>query len=220
MTMVDIPDQPEDRNLDLLRQIRILLLLDGAADAGLEPVPLPILHSLAYLSNALAPVWNLQPFDGKVLKRRGSPFYPVLQWDVDHLVGRGIVKVNDVRYSQYDGQWRIDASYTLNELVAPKILLAINDTGYEPGLKEFCSELAQAVASLPYDLLTAILGEDASYGDPTIEVSNVVNFGEGRSVNFTANSAEAFRPDLALTPSERVHMYVQHLQDRAERHAS
>lgn len=220
MTLVNSTSDMTDRSIDLLRQVRILLLLDGAADAGLEPVPLPILHTLAYLSNALAPVWNLQPFDGKILKRRRSPFYPTLQWDVDHLVGKGIIKVHDIRYNEYDGQWSIDASYSLNEPIASKIFKAIDDVAYEPKLKMFCSELAQAVAALPYDLLSEILGEDASYGDPTIEVSNVVNFGEGRSVNFTSNAAEAFRPDLSLTPSERVHMYVQHLQDRADRHAS
>jgi len=135
-------------------------------------------------------------------------------------VGKGVIRVHDIRYSEDNGQWRIDASYSLNEPMASKILTTIEEVGYEPRLKSFCAELAQAVAALPYDLISEILGEDASYGDPTIEVSNVVNFGEGRSVNFTANSAEAFRPDLSLTPSERVHMYVQHLQDRADRHAS
>ncbi len=205
-------------NLRLLRQVRLLLLLDGAADAGLEPVPLTVLHALAYLSNALAPIWCLQPFDGKVLKRRGGPFYPVLQWDLDRLVGRGLIKVSDVRYVEEDGKWRVDASYTLNSELANRALDMIRSVEFEPGFREFCAELAQAMAALPPDLVATILGEDAAYGDPSIDISNVVNFAEGQVINFTANSAKAFRPDLSLTPSERVHLYVQHLQDRVLRH--
>ena len=170
MILFSPADVVEDRSLNLLRQVRILLLLSGAADAGLEPVPLPILHTLAYLSNALAPVWSLQPFDGKILKRRGSPFYPTLQWDVDHLVGKGVIRVHDIRYSEDNGQWRIDASYSLNEPMASKILETIEEVGYEPSLKSFCAELAQAVAALPYGLISEILGEDASYGLSLIHI--------------------------------------------------
>lgn len=206
-------------DLRLLRQVRLLLLLAGAADAGLEPVPLPLLHALAYLSNALAPVWRLQPFDGKVLKRRGSPFYPALQWDVDRLVCRGVINASDVRYVEDSGEWRIDASYTLNAEFANQVLDEIRAVGFEPGLEKFCAELAQAMAGLPPEDIAAVLGEDAAYGDPTVEISNVVNFAEGRAVNYAANSAAVFRPDLSLTPGERVHLYVQHLQDRAQRHA-
>jgi hypothetical protein len=203
----------------LLRQARLLLLLEAAGDAGLEPVPLLLLHALAYLSNALAPVWSLQPFDGKVLKRRGSPFYPVLQWDVDHLVGRGLIKAFDIRYIDDDGKWRINASYTLNPALANNTLDVMKRIGFSPGLRAFCAELAQAMAALPPDRMATVISEDAAYGDPMIEVSNVVNFAEDRAVNFTANAAEAFRPDVSLTPSERVHLYIRHLQERVFRHA-
>ena len=71
----------------LRRRIRLLLLLDGSERAGLAPINVRRLHTYAYLSNVLAPVWNTRVFDGSLLKRRGGPFYPALQHDLDRLVG-------------------------------------------------------------------------------------------------------------------------------------
>lgn len=204
--------------LSLRRQLRILVLLEAAADAGLEPVPLLVLHNLAYLSNALAPVWNLAPFEGAVLKRRGSPYYPTLQWDVDRMVGRGLVHVRGVRYIEEDGRWRIDGSYCLNHALARRVLATMRDVGFEPGLAIFCTTLAQAMSALPQDRLEQLLNEDAAYGNPGVEVSNVVNLAESHGVNFAANAAGAFRPDVALSAGERVHMYVNHLHTRQVRH--
>lgn len=63
----------------LRRQIRLVLLLDAAEKTGLTPLPILQLHTLAFLANILAPVWDFEPIDGKLLKRRGGPFYPRLQ---------------------------------------------------------------------------------------------------------------------------------------------
>jgi len=146
-------------------------------------------------------------------------FIQFLQEELDRLVGRGLIKVSEIRYVKDEGKWRIDATYTLHGEFSTPVINAIRDIGFEPVLKIFCAELAQAMAALPPDLIATVMGEDATYGDPTVDVSNVVNFAEGQAVNYAANSAKAFRPDIPLTPSERVHLYVQHLQDRAQRHA-
>ena len=208
---------PEE--LSLRRQLRVLVLLEAAADAGLEPVPLSLLHNLAYLSNALAPVWDLEPFDGAVLKRHGSPYYPILQWDVDRMVGRGLLYVRGVRYVQEDGRWRIDGSYCLNHTLARRVLEMMREVAFEPKLRSFCTTLAQAMSSLPQEQSGQLLEEDAAYGNPAVEVSNVVNLAENHGVNFAANAAGAFRPDVPLSAGERVHLYVNHLHTRLVRHA-
>lgn len=200
------------------RQLRVLVLLEAAASAGMEPVRLPVLHNLAYLSNALAPVWQLDPFDGAVLKRRGSPYYPSLQWDVDRLVGCGLLQVQDVRYVEVDNRWQIDASYCLNRAMARPVLDTRRAVGFEPGLEDFCHSLAQAMASLPLEEVERVLNEDAAYGNPAVDVSNVVNFAESHGINFATNAARAFRPDVPLTPGERVNLYVNHLHARLVRH--
>ena len=199
------------------RQLRVLVLLEAAAAAGLEPVRLPMLHNLAYLSNALAPVWQLDPFDGAVLKRRGSPYYPTLQWDVDRLVGCGLLHVQDVRYVKVDDRWQIDASYCLNRSMTRPVLEAGRAVGFEPGLEDFCNALAQAMSAFPPEEVGRLLSEDAAYGNPAVNVSNVVNFAESHGVNFATNAARAFRPDIPLTAGERVNLYVNHLHARLVR---
>lgn len=206
-----------DAELSQRRQLRVLVLLDAAAAAGLEPVRLAMLHNLAYLSNALAPVWQLDPFDGALLKRKGSPYYPTLQWDVDRLVGRGLLHVQDVRYVQVDNRWQIDASYCLNRRMAYPVLNTRRMIGFEPGFEDFCHALAQAMSALPSGEVERLLNEDAAYGNPAVDISNVVNFAESHGINFATNAARAIRPDVPLTPGERVNLYVNHLHARLVR---
>lgn len=207
-----------DAESSLRRQLRLVVLLDTAAEAGISPLHLPVLHTIAYLSNALAPLWSLEPFDGKVLKQRGAPFYPALQWDLDRLVARGIAAASSIRYAHVDGKWRLDARYELNYAIASPILESIAETGFEEGLETFYSELAQAISSLPEDQKLSALSEDAAYGDPNVDISNVVDFAEGTDTNFPTNAARAIRPDAPLTPAERIHLYVSHMQKRLSRH--
>ncbi len=68
--------------LSLRRRVRLVVLLDAAEAAGLVPIKILRFHAFAYLSNVLAPVWDLSVFDGKGFKRRGGPFYPALQRDL------------------------------------------------------------------------------------------------------------------------------------------
>src|SRR5437016_336881 len=82
------------------RRVRVIALIDAAENAGLNPIPILRLHALAYLSNVLAPVWNMPALDGKVLKRRGGPFYPALQRDLDFLVGAGVVVISGLIHVQ------------------------------------------------------------------------------------------------------------------------
>ena len=42
----------------LRQQVRLLMLLDGSERAGITPIRLHRLHTYAYLSNVLAPVWT------------------------------------------------------------------------------------------------------------------------------------------------------------------
>ena len=93
----------------LRRRVRLLMLLDGAERAGIAPIRLRHLHTYAYLSNVLAPVWNTRVFDGRLLKRRGGPFYPSLQHDLDRLVGLGLVIITNLGHIiDEDNQCRLE----------------------------------------------------------------------------------------------------------------
>jgi hypothetical protein len=174
---------------------------------------------MAYLSNTLAPVWNLAPFDGKLLKRKGGPYYPELQWDLDRLVGKGIARVSDIHYVQNDHRWEIEARYRLEPVYATRVIEQVHATGFQPEMVRFFYEIADAIAMLPSNHVGPAFLFDATYGDPSVDYQNVVDFAEGRQKNFAANAARTFRPDLGLTASERVNLYVSHLHQRFLQHA-
>ena len=66
----------------------MLLLLEAAENAGLTPIAVLNLHALAYLANVLSPIWDMAPQKRTVVRKRGGPYYPELQQEVDALVGR------------------------------------------------------------------------------------------------------------------------------------
>jgi hypothetical protein len=195
------------------------MLLDAAENAGLTPIPILRLHMLAYLSNVLAPVWEMPVLEGKLLKRRGGPFYPVLQGDLDRLVGMGVVFISKLSHERdLDGRWRLEGSYQLNRRFADRILDGLASFQSEQRVRGFIDELAFAMSALSFEEIDASASEDATYSDPVIDIGNVVDFAEWRHTNYSAAAARQFRfllPGGAqATPGELLHLYVHHLQAR------
>jgi hypothetical protein len=215
--------QPDlDHSIDLLRRrIRIISILDAAERAGLTPLPILHLHIFAYMSNVLSPVWEVPVLDGKVLKRRGNPFYPSLQYDLDRLVGLGVVLVSNISYVlDQDQRWRLEASYCLNHPFADRILQRIREFADERKLIGFIQELTYALSALSGDDLGRATTEDATYADPIIDIGNVIDFAEWQEMNYSANAARHFKEILPggarATPGEMLHLYVRHLYGRLE----
>lgn len=203
----------------LRRQVRMLVLLDAAEDAGLVPLKILRLHSFAYLANVLAPVWDLPALDGKILKRRGGPFYPVLQRDLDRLVGRGIVLISGLDHVRdEDKRWRLEGAYCLNRKFARDALSLLRSYEEEAALTSFVKELAFALSALSDDELDQAVSEDATYSDPLVSFGNIVDFDEWKKMNYSANAARQFEHLLPLgaqaTPGEKLHLYVRHLHRR------
>ena len=92
----------------LVHQARLIELLWAAGEAGLTPLKLMHLHAFAYLANVLAPVWESPVLDGRVLKRRGGPYFPELQSELDHLLGKGVVLAKGLGHVEVDGVWRLE----------------------------------------------------------------------------------------------------------------
>ncbi len=213
--MVDDPHPASIR-----RRVRIVMLLDAANHAGLTPMRILRFHAVAYLANVLAPVWQLNAHDGKLLKRRGGPFYPALQKDLDRLTGMGVVKLTRLRHEEEaPGQWRLEGSYDLNyEFAAPVLECLKSVSKTERRNHTFIVELLLALSSLSdSDLDNAVL-EDATYSDPYVADGNIIDFAEWSKRNWTANAAEQFKHILPsgdrTTPGEKLHLYVSHLHRR------
>ena len=200
----------------LRRRVRLLLLLDGLERAGIAPVRLRRLHTFAYLSNILAPVWHARVFDGRLLKRRGGPFYPLLQHDLDRLVGLGLVIVTDLGHVlDEDGQWRLDGAFSLNYNLAEYPLNAIRQFPHQQAMRLFLLELAYAVSALTESELDSLPDEDPTYSDPNVSYDSVVDFADWRDLNYSANAAGYFSSVLEhAAPGELLHLFVRHLRRR------
>lgn len=197
----------------LARWVRLLMLLEGSERAGIAPIRLHRLHMYAYLSNVLAPVWNARVFEGRILKRRGGPFYPELQRDLDRLVGLGLVQINNLGHIiDKDDQWKLDGAFSLNYELASE---ALNIIGALPQLRElraFLLEVAYAVSALSDTELDLVPSEDPTYADSNVAYENVVDFAEWREQNYSANAARYFASvSKQATPGELLHLYVRHL---------
>ena len=201
----------------LRRQVRLVLLLDAAEKTGLTPVPIIQLHTLAYLSNVLAPVWDFEPMDGKLLKRLTGPFYPRLQIDLDRLVGLGVVFISNINYMKDEkGRWRLDGRYRLNRNFAECILDSIRSFPEEHRLILFIEELTMAFSMLPEKNIDNAMRQDAIYGDTNVDIDSVIDFDEWRKENFSLNVTKAFeefvlKESNKLLPAEKTHLYVDHL---------
>jgi hypothetical protein len=209
----------EERWASLKRRVRLIMLLHAAESAGLTPIGILQLHAIAYLSNVLAPVWELSPLDGKVMKRRGGPFYPVLQHDVDGLISQGLVSIDNLGYSRDDdGRWRLDGAFYLNHKFADAVINQYRQYEAENRLAAFIDELAYAFSALSEQDLSTIVSEDATYADQLTSFGNVVDFGEWQSLNYSANAANYFErllPSGAVpTLGEKLHLYARHLYRR------
>ena len=203
----------------LRRRIRLVMLLGSAESAGLTPLPILRLHALAYLSNVLAPVWDMPVLEGKVLKRRGGPFYPALQHDLDRLVGMGVVVISELGHKlDEDQRWGLEGSYILNPNLADRVQRRIHEFESEKRLATFFQELAFALSSLSDEELDRAMTEDATYSDLMIGVGNVVDFAEWQQKNYSANAARYFQNILPAgtraTPGEKLHFYVRHIHAR------
>jgi hypothetical protein len=181
------------------------------------------LHAFAYMANVLAPIWDLPAFDGKILKRRGGPFYPSLQMDLDRLVGRGVAVVSRLGHvPTEEGRWRLEGSYRLNRDFARGVLAQLDTYPDERRLRSFIRELAFALSALSDDELVAAVGADATYVDSRTSSGNVIDFGEWRDANYSEAVARRFVPLIPgggnATVGEQLHLYARHLQRRV--HAS
>lgn len=207
----------------LRRSARILLLLRGAQAAGIAPMHIVAFHGFAYLSNVLAPVWDMPAQEGRILKKQGGPFYPELQADLDRMVGRGMVGISQVSHVRtVDGKWRLDGHYSLNPDLATDAVEYLVGHPLERRYVAFVTELAYALSALRGGELQNALVEDATYADPAVGGNNVVDFAEWTQRNPSANAARYFERlatdagGLPITPGEKLHLYVRHLHRRAQ----
>jgi len=200
------------------RSLRLLAILDHAGRVGMAPVGLDVLHTIAYFSDVLAPVWHLPVMDGLVLKR-ARPYYPALQEDLDHLVGTGLVEVHNVDYRLEQQSWMLKADYELRESAARPILALAASYRLQAQDLAFVREVVYATSGLG-DEVAAAASADATYADPLIAVGGLVDLdpdsGVSQSVGVARRFGELLSARSSLSNAEMVHLYVRQLYSRLQ----
>jgi hypothetical protein len=210
------------------RRSRLLLLLDAAERAAIAPLPSRRLHAFAYLADVLSPVWDLPPFDGKILKLEGGPHYADLQEELDHLVVIGLVEVFDLRYvgrgqngARLEGNYALDFSsrhlrHLLAALGAEEGLTAIDEEDHR--VHAFLVELAGALAILSDDQVDRAISQDVTYRSGPLG-ENIVDFAAWAKDPWKANPSwrtadrfSTFLPeDSKITDGEKIYLYAAYL---------
>lgn len=197
----------------------LLTLLDGAARAGLTPLPQATIHHLAFLANVLAPTYGLPVETGLVTRWKRGPYSPEMQWDLDRLSIMGLARLVSVEPVNDRGKWFV-ARYGLGPL-APAFLDKALAVGSLARAHRFHCELFAAYASLAPTLRGAVVNEDATYAN-TIdgdlrENETVIDFAEWKDRNYTQRASATLESHLGgvrVDPRRRVHIYLRYLARR------
>lgn len=198
-------------------RLRLLLLLDACEVADISPIPIMRFHALAFLANVLGPVWSLDSFEGKILKRKGGPFYPELQEQLDLLVGLGLVSVYNIGHSLINGRWRLEGDFALNAEASKSLIDVAASFSSEQRVMEFLRRLAIA-ASQVSEPIEFLVGFDATWSDQRTGTGDVIDFSEWRRANYTAYAVQEFERSMprgvSSTRGDRLQVYMRYLERR------
>jgi hypothetical protein len=180
--------------------------------AGLEPVRSTYAHALAYLAEALAPVWGLDAVDGEVLKKDDLPFFPELQRSIDELIWLGLLEVTEFDYAvDSRGRWKSNATCKLVTVVSHAAIEAIELFPEEVSRNDLYLEIALGMAR--NEPIEALFLSDASYSDPRISVNRVIELGSAD--NPSSSIAERFGELTAnrtqMLAGQKIGLYLNHL---------
>jgi hypothetical protein len=197
----------------------LVALLAGAERVGISPLALEPLHTIAYFTDVLAPVWGLPVVDGQILKRY-RPYYPALQRDLDRLVGQGVVVASGVQHALDGSGDQFDANYSLNHDFAGAILLAAESFPEQRIELAFIREVVYATSGLGLVGLENASEVDATYADPLIEIGGMIEVSPDLRRNSTARVAVRFGEllgnDSPISTAEMINLYVRQLYARMQ----
>jgi hypothetical protein len=198
--------------------LRLLQILDAIEAAGFSPISFQALHGFAYLGNLLAPLWDVDPLDGKILKS-GTPYYPELREAIDRMIFLGLVDLTSFEPVRLeDGTWIGAGEVGLNTRLARPIILSMDIFSDECRIRDFLNRLALAVAPVSAELASFVTA-DVTWTDNRTGRGDVLDFAELRNANYTLNTAQAFDYTLpkGMTPSrgEKLQYYVYLLERQA-----
>lgn len=183
--------------------------------SGLQPLSKAHAHALVFLANSLAPIYEDTGLEARVIKHEHGPFYPDAQWDLDRLVGQGLLNISGVTLSETGGRWWMEGSYEASAS-GKAVFNACRNLPLLSRSFRFLLELTNAFASLHQDARSRAALVDVIYATPNRANRTALVFEEAEQ-NYSSLTAVAFDdlagPDVVLTPKERLQLYFGYLEE-------
>lgn len=214
--MTTTPSMKDDVDI----RARVLQIMAALEEAGVTPIANRDLHAIAYLSNVLSPMWEVEPLEGSILKSQAGPRSAVFEQQLDRCVGQGLISVVSLE-DDPESPERLSASYRLSGNKARPLLSVINGFPDERHARSFLNELAFAFADIDPDLRDETAVEDAAWTNPSVADNRVVDYAEfvGQSDNPSFNvmqSLQRYAPEgVNYSRAEKLALYLRLLKRKA-----
>jgi len=203
-------------------KLRLILMLAALERAGVSPVEINQLHAFAFFANVLSPLWNLDPLQGSVLKRKEGPYYRELQDALDELIGMGAVDVITLDYRVVEDGARLAATVRIALRRVASVLSALKSMPDEIAAANFLGELAFIFAEIEPARAEEAVGADATYNAPTAAMDRVVDFADYRrssEADYSVRAAQrlqAYAPEgVTLSQAEELVLYMRLMKRKA-----
>lgn len=196
------------------RRFWILSLLAGSERAGTSPMDIRQFNMLAYLANAIARCYDIEPINPIILKEKDGILYPKLIWDLDRLVGMGLARVSNIVLTVKGETKSVSYGITTKGIDSLKVCTEISE-----GLKNTASALSSTAMAFCRTRqkigIASLHSRDGNLADNRFSDGDVVDFGLWDTNNSTANSVDFVRkgisPAFAGNINTAVNLYAQYL---------
>lgn len=196
------------------RRFWILSLLAGSERAGTSPMDVRQFNLLAYLANAVARCYNIEPLNPIILKEKNGILYPKLIWDLDRLVGMGLARVSNIVLTSKGETKSVSYGITTKGINSLKTCIEISD-----GLKNTASALsstAMAFCRTRHNIdIGGLHSKDGNLANSRFSDGDIVDFGLWDFQNATANSVDFVKESITApfsgSISTAINLYAQYL---------
>jgi hypothetical protein len=216
-----VPSENDIRSI--FSQVRLLQIFTAFERAGVLPASVSDVHTFAFFSNVMSPLWELEPLEGAVLKLADGPYYPFLQKELDHLVGIGFLEVDSLDVtSPSKGPGELRAKFRLVSCAARAVVQRIEVLPDEVETLRFLTELAFSFANIRRDDRVGAALKDATFSNPAISNDRIIDFGDWNDSAISdasvtaANRFQKYAPTgVTLNRAEKLSMYMSLVSRRA-----
>lgn len=194
-----------------------LSVVAAAEGAGLSPIRNDLLHSLFFLSSALAPSYGETPMVGLVMKYRRGPYYPELDWHLARLSVQGFLSVSDYRVESDKAGSYVYAKYAMTKSGAAFVTKLLDIEIWSKRFS-FFRDITSGFARLSHERIGMAMTKDDTYASPGIAERDITRFFEpetNRTVQRLSSLNDALPKGIGRSNQDLLRAYAALLNLRA-----